>query len=116
MSLNRVTLIGNLGRDPQIYYTDKDQPVCRLVLATSEPARTLPSGAQVPQQTDWHDILVWGENAKLVASRMRKGGKMYVEGKLKKRTYTDRDGKTREAVEIWGEKVELLSQPPTGQQ
>lgn len=109
MSLNRVVLIGNVGKDPEIRYIDKSVCTAAFSLATSSPGYTLPNGTNVPERTEWHRILLWRRLAEIAERYIRKGDKIYVEGELRYRSYTDAKGKTHQVTEIWGNHLELLS-------
>ena len=93
MSVNKVILLGYIGNDPEIRYYDKDKPVAYLSLATSD---LTPNG----QVTEWHKLVVFGENAKIIERYVSKGTKLYVEGKLSTREYQDRLKITRKITEI----------------
>lgn len=109
MSLNRVMLIGNVGKDPEVRYVDKDVAVATFRLATTERGYTLPNGTQVPDRTEWHNIVVWRGLAQYVEKYVQKGDKLYIEGQLRTRTYDSKDGIQRSVVEILAEKLELFS-------
>jgi len=113
MSVNKVILIGNVGRDPNVRYVDADRPVATFSLATSDPAYTLPNGTQVAERTDWHNIVTWGKLAKQVEMYVKKGNKLYVEGSIHSRSYEDKGGILRHVTEIWADKIEFCSLPPT---
>lgn len=102
-------LIGNVGKDPDVRYYDADKSVVRLVLATSERAYTLQNGTQVPERTEWHNIVLFGGLAKIVEKYVRKGDKLYIEGRLRYSTYDDPKGQRRYITEIYVENMELLS-------
>ena len=84
-------------------------------MATSTPGYTLSSGTQVPERTEWHRILLWRRMAEIVEKYVHKGDKLYIEGELRTRNYTDKKGVTRYVTEIWAEKLELLT-PKTARQ
>ncbi len=109
MSLNKVMLIGNVGQDPKVRYIDKDRLVATFSVATSEPAYTLSNGTQVAERTDWHNIVTWGNLAKIVEQNVRKGHKLFIEGSIHSRTYEDKNGMRRTVTEIWAEKIERFS-------
>lgn len=115
MSLNKVMLIGNVGREPEIHYINNGTCTASLSLATSTPGYTLSSGTQVPERTEWHRILLWRRMAEIVEKYVHKGDKLYIEGELRTRNYTDKKGVTRYVTEIWAEKLELLT-PKTARQ
>lgn len=109
MSLNKVMLIGNVGKEPTVRYIDNGVATATLVLATNTPGYTLPNGTQVPERTEWHNILLWRRLAELVERYVHKGDKLYIEGQLRTRSYTDKAGKTRYITEIWAEHMEMLT-------
>ncbi len=109
MSLNKVMLIGNVGQDPEVRYVDQATPVAQIRLATSEKGYTLANGTQVPERTEWHTILLWRNLAETVEKYVHKGDKLYIEGKLRYRTYDDRNGVRRTVVEVWADNMEMLS-------
>lgn len=109
MSLNKVMLIGNVGQEPEVRYIDQNQPVAQIRLATSERGYTLQNGTQVPERTEWHTVLLWRNLAETVDKYVHKGDKLYIEGKLRYRTYDDRNGVRRTVVEIWADNMEMLT-------
>lgn len=109
MSLNKVMLIGNVGKDPDVRYIDNGVCTASLTLATNTPGYTLPNGTQVPERTEWHNILLWRRLAEIVERYVHKGDKLYIEGQLRTRSYVDKQGKTRYVTEIWAENLEMLT-------
>ena len=109
MSLNKVLLIGNVGREPEIRYVGSKMAVARLSLATSERAYTLKNGTQVPERTEWHRIVAWRETAQFIEKYVHTGDKLFVEGQLRTNTYTDKNGIQRSITEVLAEKVERLA-------
>lgn len=109
MSINKVILIGNVGRDPKVKYVDVDRSVASFTLATSELPYTLANGTQVAERTDWHNIVTWGKLAKFVEQYIRKGHKLFIEGSIHYRTYEDRNSIQKNITEIWAEKIEFCS-------
>ncbi len=107
--MNKVMLIGNVGVDPDVRYVDKGVAVASLRLATTERGYTLPNGTAVPDRTEWHNIVLWRQLAETVERYVRKGDKLYIEGKLHTRSYDDRQGQKRYVVEIWADAMEMLS-------
>ena len=107
--MNKVMLIGNVGQEPEIRYVDSDVAVARLSLATSERGYTLQNGTQVPDRTDWHTVILWRKLAKIVEEFVHKGDKLYIEGQLRTRSYTDKAGNTRYVTEIWADNMEMLT-------
>lgn len=109
MSLNKVQLIGNVGKDPDVRYLDKGVAVATFPLATTERGYTLSNGTQVPERTEWHNIVLWRGLAEIAEKYIHKGDKLYVEGKIRSRSYDDQNGVKRYIVEIFGDNMELLS-------
>lgn len=103
MSVNKIILLGYVGNDPEIRYPEKDFTVARLSLATSEPKG--PGGTEV---TDWHTCIFTGKNAEIVERYVRKGTRMYIEGKMRYRDYEDRFKIKRRAAEVEVTSFELL--------
>ncbi len=112
--MNKVILIGNVGADPQVKYLDQGVCVAQLRLATTERGYTLQNGTQVPERTEWHNCVFWRKQAEVVEKYVHKGDKLYVEGKIQTRDYTDRQGIARKSIDIVVENMELLSPKSTG--
>ena len=112
MSVNKVILIGNVGREPNVRYIERDVAVASLSLATSDRAYTLPNGTQVPERTEWHNLVFWRGLAQTVEKYVHKGDKLYVEGSIHSRSYDDQNGVRRTVVEIWVDNMEMLSRQP----
>lgn len=110
--MNKVMLIGNVGREPEVKYYEADQPVASFPLATTERGYTLPNGTVVPDRTDWHNIVLWRGLAKVAEKYVHKGDKLYIEGRIRYRTYDDSKGVRKTVSEIIGENMELLSPKP----
>lgn len=109
MSLNKVQLIGNVGKDPDVRYLDNGVAVATFPLATTERGYTLTNGVQVPERTEWHNVVVWRGLAETVEKYVHKGDKLYVEGKIRTRSYDDQKGIKRYVTEIYVENMEMLS-------
>ena len=107
-TVNKVILIGNLGKDPDIRHFENGGVLASFPLATSESYTDRQTGEK-KEHTDWHDVVLWRGLAEVAEKYLHKGDKIYVEGKLKKRSYQDREGLTRYAVEIVGEELTMLS-------
>lgn len=107
-SLNRATLCGNIGSEPKITPLQNGNKCAQFTLATSEPAYTLSNGTQVPEKTEWHNIVVWGSNASIVERFLQKGAQVYLEGKLHTRKYAGKDGIERYVTEIVADNIVLL--------
>jgi single-strand DNA-binding protein len=99
-SMNKVILVGNLGKDPDVRRTNAGDPVVNLSLATSESWRDKTSGER-KEKTEWHRVVIFNENiAKVAEQYLRKGAKIYVEGQLQTRKWTDKDGAERYSTEV----------------
>ncbi len=106
-SLNKVLLIGNTGRDPEIRYTASGTAVASFSLATSEKFKN--KGGEWEERTEWHNIILWGRLAEIAGEYLTKGKTVFIEGRLQTRKWQDRDGKDRFTTEIVGEKMQMLS-------
>ncbi len=109
MSLNKVMLIGNVGNDPDVRYIDNGVATATLNLATTTKGYTLPNGTTVPDRTEWHRILLWRRLAEIVERYVHKGDKLYIEGQLRTRSYTDKKGIVRNITEVWADNMEMLT-------
>lgn len=107
--MNKVMLIGNVGQDPVVRYYDADQAVAQVRLATTEKGYTLTNGTQVPDHTDWHNLVFYRALAKIVERYVHKGDKLYVEGKIRYRVYDDKQGKRHDITEIYVDNMEMLT-------
>ena len=113
MSINKVILLGHVGKDPDVRYLDGGIAVATFPLATTERGYTLPNGTNVPERTDWHNIVLWRGLAQLAEKYVHKGDKLYIEGKLRPRSYDDQNGVKRYITEIFADNMEMLT--PRGQ-
>jgi single-strand DNA-binding protein len=116
MSLNKVMLIGYVGKEPEVRYIEEGVATAVVSLATSTRGYTLPNGTVVPERTEWHRVLLWRKQAELVEKYVHTGDKLYVEGELRTRSYTDKQGRTHNVTEIWANSIELLTPKPKQQQ
>ncbi|MBQ2182549.1 MAG: single-stranded DNA-binding protein [Bacteroidaceae bacterium] len=107
--MNKVMLIGNVGKDPIVRYLDNGVCVASVSLATTERGYTLQNGTQVPDRTEWHSLIFWRKQAETVEKFVHKGDKLYVEGKIQSRKYDDRQGVTHQVVEIMVDQMEMLT-------
>jgi single-strand DNA-binding protein len=98
MSVNKVILVGRLGRDPEVRYTSSGQPVANFSLATDETYKDRAGERQ--KRTEWHKIVVWGKQAEIAQKYLRKGSLIYLEGRIQQREYTDRDQNKRTSFDI----------------
>ena len=110
--MNKVMLIGNVGKEPEVRYYDRDQAYATLRLATKERGYTLQNGTQVPDRTDWHTIRLWNNLAKVVGRYVHTGDKLYIEGRIRYVSYDDKKGQRHYITEIYAENLELLSPKP----
>ena len=102
-------LIGYVGKDPDVRYYDTDQAVAQFSLATTERGYVLQNGTKVPDHTDWHTVLAWSGLAKIVEKYVHKGDRLYIEGRIRYRSYDDHKGQRRYVTEVLAENMELLS-------
>ena len=109
MSVNKVILIGNVGKDPEVRYLDNGVAVATFSLATTERGYTLQNGTQVPDRTEWHNIVLWRGLAQTAEKYVHKGDKLYIEGKIRSRSYDDQNGVKRNIVEIFADVMEMLT-------
>lgn len=108
MSINKVILVGNVGKDPDVKYFDNGSVVANFTLATTERGYTAANGTQIPDRTEWHNIVCWRGLAKVAEQFVRKGTQVYIEGKIRSRTYDDANGVKRYVNEIYADNLELL--------
>jgi len=107
MSVNKVILIGNVGKDPEVRYLDKNVAVANFPLATTERGYTTQNGTQVPERTEWHNVVTWRGLAELSDKYIRKGSQLYIEGKLQTRSW-EKDGIRRYTTEIVADVIQML--------
>lgn len=109
-SLNRIELIGNLGKQPEVRQLEGGAKVATFTLATTEPAYTTQQGKQVAEKTEWHNIVAWGGNATIAERYLSKGQQVYVEGKVRYRSYEDKASNAKKYItEVVCERIVLLS-------
>ncbi len=113
--MNKIMLIGNVGQDPDVRYVEPDVAVATCTLATTERGYTLKNGTEVPPVTDWHNLVFWRGLAKVVEQYVRKGDKLYVDGKVRTRSYDDKQGNRKYITEVLVENMELLSPKAEGE-
>ena len=109
MSVNKVILIGNVGQDPRVKYFDTGSAVATFPLATTDRGYTLQNGPQIPERTEWHNIVASNRLAEIVDKYVHKGDKLYLEGKIRTRSYSDQSGAMRYITEIYVDNMEMLS-------
>lgn len=107
--MNKVMLIGNVGREPDVRYVDAGVCVARISLATTERGYKLPNGTEVPERTEWHYVTFYRGLAETVEKYVHTGDKLYVEGKIQTRTYDDKNGIRRQITEIFADAMEMLT-------
>jgi single-strand DNA-binding protein len=106
-SVNKVILVGNLGRDAELRYTPGGAPVATLNMATTEVWNDKASG-QKQEKTEWHRVILWGKSAESLSEYLTKGKQIYVEGRLQTRKWQDKDGHDKYTTEIRGDRIVLL--------
>ncbi len=106
MSVNKAILVGNVGKDPEIRYLESGTALARFPLATSEVYKNR-DGEKI-SNTDWHNIVLWRGLAEVAEKYVKKGSQLYIEGRIKTRSYTDKDGNTRYTTEIVGDNMQML--------
>jgi single-strand DNA-binding protein len=111
LSLNKVTLIGNVGRDPEIRTTGDGKEIATLSLATSDSWKDKITGER-KEKTEWHRIIAWRQLADVCGKYLQKGSMVYVHGKITYRDWEDKDGVKRSTTEIVADKVEFLDSKP----
>ena len=104
--INKVILIGNLGKDPELRYTPNSKAVATFSLATTEKWKDKDGQAQ--EKTEWHNIVAWGKQAEICKEYLKKGSSIYVEGRLQHRSYDDKDGNKKYITEIVARSVQML--------
>lgn len=105
-SLNKVMLIGNLGRDPEVRYTASGTAVAGFSVATTEKFKN--KNGEWEERTEWHNITLWGRLAEIAGEYLAKGKTVYLEGRLQTRKWQDRDGKDRYTTEVVADKMQML--------
>src|SRR5262247_4017603 len=108
MSFNKITIVGYLGRDPELRYTPQGTAVCNMSIATTEKRRD--ARGETEEHTIWFRVTAWGRQAELAAEYLAKGKQVYVEGRLRIEEYTDRDGNLRTSPEVNANDIQFLGQ------
>ena len=109
MSLNKVLLIGFVGKDPDVRYFDNGNAMANFTMATTERGYKLANGTEVPERTEWHYIVASRERAQFVEKHVKKGSLVCIEGKIRSRNYDDKDGIKRYFTEIYAERIDFFS-------
>jgi len=110
MSVNKVILVGNVGKDPETRYLDESTAITKFPLATSETYKNR-SGERV-STTEWHNIVLWRGLAQVAEKYVKKGSQIYIEGRIKTRSYDDSEGNKKYITEITGDQMQLLGKRP----
>jgi single-strand DNA-binding protein len=106
MSFNKITLVGNLGRDPELRYTPQGTPVCSFTLATNE--RRKDRAGENQDVTTWFRVTLWGRQAETASQYLSKGRPVYIEGRLRVEEWTDKDGKQRYTLEVHATDMQFI--------
>lgn len=106
-SVNKVILVGNLGRDPEMRYMPSGDAICNITVATTESWKDKTSGEK-KELTEWHRVAFFGRLAEIAGQYLKKGSQVYVEGSLRTRKYTDKDGVEKYATEIRADEMKML--------
>src|SRR5262245_48045038 len=112
MGVNKVILLGNLGKDPEVRYTGQQMAVCTFSLATSE--RRKDQSGKWSDHTEWHSVVTFGKTAENVGNYLKKGRQVYVEGRLRTRKWQDKEGRDRYTTEIIANTVQFVGQRGEG--
>jgi len=105
-SVNKVILVGNLGKDPEVRYTPGGQAVAKFPLATTD--NWTDQGGQRQEKTEWHNVVVWGKQAENCGQYLAKGRQVYIEGSIRSRSYDDKEGNKRYITEVVAQRVQFL--------
>lgn len=108
--INKVILVGNLGKDPEVRYLENGTAVCSFSLATSETYTDRNSGEK-RTQTEWHNVVLWRKLAEIGEKFLRKGSQVYIEGKMRTRSWEDQSGQKKYTTEVVGDIMQLLGRP-----
>ncbi len=108
MSFNKITIVGYLGRDPELRYTPQGTAVCKMSVATTEKRKNV--AGQTEEHTTWFRVSVWGRQAELANEYLARGRQVYLEGRLRLEEYTDREGQTRVSPEVTATDIQFLGQ------
>ncbi|HMM47790.1 MAG TPA: single-stranded DNA-binding protein [Thiobacillaceae bacterium] len=105
-SVNKVILVGNLGRDPEMRYLPSGEAIANLAIATTDKYKD--KSGQLVEQTEWHRVAFFGRTAEVCGQYLKKGSQIYVEGSIRTRKYTDKEGIERYSTEIRGDRMQML--------
>lgn len=113
-SVNKVILMGNLGRDPEVKYMQSGEAVCNVSLATSSSWKDKNTGER-REEVEWHRLVFYRRLAEIAGEYLRKGSSIYIEGRLKTRAWTDKDGNQRHTTEVMVDQMQMLGGRDSGQ-
>ena len=113
--LNKAQVIGYVGKEPKISKTQNNAKIASFSIATTEKSYTTQNGVTIPERTEWHNIVVFGKLADVIEKYVHKGSRMYVEGKMRTRTFTDKNGVQKTITEINVDNLEMLDNRTTQQ-
>lgn len=113
-SVNKVILVGNLGKDPEVRYSQGGDAMCNFSLATTESWKDKASGER-KELTEWHRVSFFGKLAEIAGQYLKKGSQVYIEGSLRTRKWTDKEGNERYTTEVRGDELKMLGARPQGQ-
>lgn len=113
--LNKAQVIGYVGKEPKISTTQNNAKIASFSIATTEKSYTTQNGVTIPERTEWHNIVVFGKLAEVIEKYVHKGSRMYVEGKMRTRAFTDKNGVQKTITEINVDNLEMLDSKPTQQ-
>lgn len=109
MSVNKVHLLGHVGKEPDVRHLDSGMAVANFTLATTEKGYKTRDGKEIPDRTEWLNIVIWNKLAEIAEKYVHKGDKLYIEGKIRTRSYDAQDGSKRYVTEIFADSMEMLS-------
>ncbi len=110
MSFNKIIIVGNLGRDPELRYTPQGKAVCDFTVATTDRRRD--QSGESKDETTWFRVTFWDRQAEVASQYLSKGRQVYIEGRLRTREWTDKEGRTRISLEVTGTELQLLGSKP----
>ena len=113
-SVNKAIILGNIGKDPEVRYTASGEAICNITVATSESWKDKATGEK-KELTEWHRISFFGKLAEICGQYLKKGSQVYVEGSIRTRKWTDKEGVERYTTEIKGDQMTMLGAKPAGQ-
>lgn len=113
-SVNKIILVGNLGRDPEIRYLPSGEPVANITIATSSKYKG--KTGEMVEETEWHRVTFFGKLAEIAGQYLKKGRPVYVEGRIKTRKYTDKDGVEKYSTDIIANEMQMLGERPNAEE